>query len=776
MLKNSAAAGAYGGLFSARLSTKAGQALLNAGLCCAFGFLSARALIFGSYAPFGVAAVAAGSGVGSVWLLAGACFGYILPGGAGEAVKYLAAAIAVFALKWLFSGFKSVAGRTFFCGAFASCSLFVTSMAFTVSDGLQLADVGYSLAETLLCGCSVLFMRKALPLLRSPSKIWGLTRQQMICVTVSLCILLLALEGVKAEGVSLGRILGVLAVLVAARYGGEAGGCIAGVAVGIILGLGDRDMSRVLAGYGFGGLLAGVFSPLGRFACAAAFILANMTAGIYLGGLTAVVTGLYEVTIATVVFMLLPERLLCRLSALFAPEVREQAPGRTRETVSQRLLGAAGVLDGISGTLREVNERLSKLNRDDVSAVFTDGTETICRRCGNRMFCWETAYNDTMGAFNDMTVRLRQKGELSREDVPSHFAARCCKLGVVLRAVNRSYAAFLTRKGCEDRADRLRGVLTEQYAGVGALLRDMERELSVDAEKEFLDGGRVRSAFAECGLDASSAVCRISGRGRVTVEAKLPAFGKTRVSRSELAETLSRVCGRKLSEPAVAEEDGSARVTLAEKPELTVRFGQASLAKRGEKLCGDTCESFLDGAGRAVMIMSDGMGCGGQAAVDSGLAAGLMSRMLHAGFSFDTAMKIVNSAMMLRPGDESFATLDIASVDLYTGEAAFLKAGAPATYLRRGGRAERIMESSMPAGILPGTKFAKAEARLRPGDLVLLASDGLVSADDKWLIRELESFSGDNLRGFASRLVQKGKELRGDGHDDDVTVLAAAVR
>ncbi|MDR3552109.1 MAG: SpoIIE family protein phosphatase [Clostridia bacterium] len=774
MSKNHAAAGDLGGLVMSRVDTKVGRAVLHAGLNMVFGLLCSRAVIFGDYAPFGVAAVAAGSGSGSLFMLIGVTLGYLMPAGAQYPAKYIAAAAAVFALKWLFSGFKSFAGRTAANAAFASVCLLVTSMAIVINDGMRPASLVYSLAETLLCGCSVLFLRRAVPLLRTPSKMWGLSQQQLICVTISLCILLLSLEGIGAGGISLGRVLGIIVVLIAARYGREAGGCITGVAVGIIMSLGDKGMVHILAGYGFGGLLTGVFSPLGRFACAAAFILANSMAGLYMGGLSQVVTGLYEVMIATVIFMLLPERLLCRISSVFVPASREQSSERMRTDVSTRLFGAAGVLEEISQTMSELTTHLRRLNRGDVSCVFDEASESVCRHCGMKIFCWETAYNDTMGVFNDMTEKLKSSGELTRDDVPPHFAVRCCKLSDLLRGVNQCYAGYLARKSGDERADRLRGVLSEQYTSIAGLLRDIAGGFSATTQKEFAGGERIRSAFAVCGLDAGSSACRMDSRGRVTVEAQVAASGRGRVSRRELVNTLSGACGRHLGEPSVIAEGGVLKVSLTEKPEFTARFGQASIARSGEQLCGDTCESFLS-SGHAYMIMSDGMGCGGGAAVDSNLTAGLMSRMLHAGFGFDTAMSVVNSAMILKSDEESFATLDIASIDLFTGEAEFFKAGAPPTYLRRSGRVERIAQNSMPAGILQGTKLERSASRLRSGDLVVLLSDGALNGDDAWLVHEMEVFDGSSVRSFAGHLTQKAKELRTDGHEDDITVLAAVI-
>lgn len=101
--------------------------------------------------------------------------------------------------------------------------------------------------------------------------------------------------------------------------------------------------------------------------------------------------------------------------------------------------------------------------------------------------------------------------------------------------------------------------------------------------------------------------------------------------------------------------------------------GSAQLSCTGEKLCGDAFESFQDSSGRLVAVLSDGMGSGGRAAVDGAMAAGLTSHLMQAGFGPDSVLRMVNAALMVKSGDESLATLDIASINLFTGRLESLK-------------------------------------------------------------------------------------------------------
>ena len=110
-------------------------------------------------------------------------------------------------------------------------------------------------------------------------------------------------------------------------------------------------------------------------------------------------------------------------------------------------------------------------------------------------------------------------------------------------------------------------------------------------------------------------------------------------------------------------------------------------------------------------------------------------------------------------------------MDLFSGCVELRKAGAPVTILRQDGQAKRIDAPSLPVGILNDAHFAKADAVLRDGDLVVLLSDGALAAGDDWLCETVEQWQGLSPQDLAEELVAEAVARRSDGHDDDVTVL-----
>ncbi|MDD2956118.1 MAG: SpoIIE family protein phosphatase, partial [Oscillospiraceae bacterium] len=211
-------------------------------------------------------------------------------------------------------------------------------------------------------------------------------------------------------------------------------------------------------------------------------------------------------------------------------------------------------------------------------------------------------------------------------------------------------------------------------------------------------------------------------------------------------------------------------------PYYTLDFGAAQLSRDGARVCGDHFELVREGSGRACAVLSDGMGSGSRAAVDAVMTTGLLRKLLQAGFCFEAALDLLNSALLVKSEDESLSTVDIASLDLYSGEVEFLKAGAAPSYVLRGRGVARVESMSLPAGILQGISFEKSSMTLREGDAAILVSDGAVLAGDSWLAEAIRERAALPAQEMARELAGAAKARAEGLHDDDITVLVCRLK
>ncbi len=192
--------------------------------------------------------------------------------------------------------------------------------------------------------------------------------------------------------------------------------------------------------------------------------------------------------------------------------------------------------------------------------------------------------------------------------------------------------------------------------------------------------------------------------------------------------------------------------------------------------------SFLEKEdGELVLSLSDGMGFGVSACKESELVIDLLERFVEAGFTKDTAIKMLNSAMVIHGEDDQYSTVDISAVNLYTGETSFYKIGASATFIRhKSGNVECLLSTSLPVGVSFEIEIEHAKKQLSDGDFLVMITDGVIeylhTDSPEETLEEIISGIKTNHPGLmAKKILDQVMTYTGGEVKDDMTVLAAAI-
>jgi len=135
----------------------------------------------------------------------------------------------------------------------------------------------------------------------------------------------------------------------------------------------------------------------------------------------------------------------------------------------------------------------------------------------------------------------------------------------------------------------------------------------------------------------------------------------------------------------------------------------------------------------------------------------MLEEFLRSGVSPALAMKLLNSAMLLRDGENwGYATVDLMCMNLFTGEADFYKYGAAPTYVKSGGALKKLRCTSFAPGL-------EQESGKAPDELHM----------HLWLRRLLNDFEDGDMKTLAGSVVRAA--IREYGRGDDMTALAVKV-
>ena len=466
------------------------------------------------------------------------------------------------------------------------------------------------------------------------------------------------------------------------------------------------------------------------------------------------------------------------LRAVFPPPAPPvQAQGMT--SAARRLASVADTLSDIADTVNAVCARQMQPKGETFDFVVEHTARAVCQSCTRRNRCWVRGYATAMDGLYQLKPKLEAAGRVEVEDLPGQLSV-CIHPSDLCTAANHGYALWRSRRQTRARAATLRAALTEQYSALAGALAQLSARLGQAGLPDARRAEKAAQLFAGLGLDALECSATQDLAGRLTVAVTLD---RTKFSDEELAaltEELSRLCRRDLALPEVTHCRTVTMLSFGERPLFEAEFGAASRPARGQSVSGDALEQFCDPGGRAQVLLCDGMGTGRPAAVDGQMAAKLTGQLLRAGFAAESAARLVNVALGLKnAGQESGATLDLLTVDLYSGRAGLFKAGAAPSFLVRGGVPHRLESPSLPMGVVDSLVGRSSTFALDAGDWVALVSDGALADGSDWLMQQLQLCAqlGHTPQQAADAVAEAAARRAGEKQDDiTVAVLRLAKR
>ncbi len=743
--------------------------LVRQALVAVAAFTVTLGKVFDQMQPFGLAFCAAVPSEYLAMTALGSFFGYLATFTAGSGLRYFAALFAIVAIKALLSAITKVASRPVWSGVICLAVTAVTGFVVAANEPVKLF---LSAAEGIISMAATYFISRGIKGLNQKKA--GLRTAELASVLISINLLFLGLMSLSPGNISIGRIFAVAFILIASRYGQTVAGAVSGISAGF-MGAMAAGSAAILPPFAMGGLMAGVFAPCGVYIQVAIYLITSAM-GAAIGGDMKLAVGLIiETVFGAAVSLCVPRGLSARVGRLFSPPVKTVSENGMKKSVTMRLKHAAAALGDVSETVEQVARELGRINSPDFETVISNIEKDACSGCSLCIHCWEQKKNDTIAAILDMIKAVKEARDDITEEAPDEFKGRCIRSGKMATAVQKNYSDYASRIAAESRLSDVRNIVSDQFSGISGMLLDLAAELNRDETFDDLTAAKIASALKNIDICAEECGCRLDKYGRMSVEIIMKPSERLRYSRMQILRAVEACCDRDFEPPVISEVERNVYITLTEKAVITADFGVAQHASAPSGICGDAYNYFNDGRGRVFMVLSDGMGSGGRAAVDGAMASGLISRLLKAGFSYDCALGIVNSAMLFKSIDESLATVDISCIDLFSGRTDLLKAGAAPTIIRRNGKSGRAQSTSLPAGILREVGFDKATVKLYPGDIVVMMSDGAVSEGTEWICAEIDAWRDGNAEALADHIMKCARRRRSDNHDDDITVMAAII-
>ena len=173
-----------------------------------------------------------------------------------------------------------------------------------------------------------------------------------------------------------------------------------------------------------------------------------------------------------------------------------------------------------------------------------------------------------------------------------------------------------------------------------------------------------------------------------------------------------------------------------------------------------------------IYVISDGMGSGKDAKEESSTTLKLLKDIISCGGDIKYSIMMINSLLKAKNRYDTYATLDLVTIDNKTLKSHFSKNGSPCSFVYRGDELIKVDSSSLPIGIIDNVNVFDCEIDLKEDDIIVMFSDGI---DDNQLKMKdiIKKCCGEHPQQIAKLVIDN---LRDKKVNDDTTVMVIKIK
>ncbi len=322
---------------------------------------------------------------------------------------------------------------------------------------------------------------------------------------------------------------------------------------------------------------------------------------------------------------------------------------------------------------------------------------------------------------------------------------------------------------------------------ISSLAGNLEKNIEDEQQKFIIEKEEIIKIAKEKKIDIQDLHIKKEKTGRYIVTVYIDACQNSDEKRGCSVEIMEKILSKVLDDKIVMQKsscgfkkEASLCVnTYASEDRYMLQLGITKKNKDGSMVSGDTSLSIKLDDGKYLLAISDGMGTGPKARKASSIAIKMLQRLLASGFDKDTSLELINSSISAGTEEDTFATLDIAILDLYSGNIEFIKNAACPTYIKEKKEVQIIKALSLPAGILENINLVVYDKDIEDGNILVMCSDGIMESNTEYQNKELwvrdilEELETDNVQKIADIITKEAIDNDYGVVKDDMTIIVA---
>ncbi|MBT2761451.1 stage II sporulation protein E [Paenibacillus sp. ISL-20] len=756
------------------------------------GFLLGRAMILGELSPFAIAYFA---------VIAFMRRDYLLPVGAAIVAGSL---FASFPVAWMVPAeilifYFMMRGLETYDRAelsYAPLMVFVSTFfvnLFSVLIGPSITWYSMMMLtlNAVLSFVLTLVFIQAIPVLTLRKKTHALRNEEILCIIILLASVMTGAVGWTIQSLSVEHVLSRYLILLFALVGGAPLGASVGVVTGLILSLANISAFSQMSLLAFSGMLAGMLKEGKKGGVSLGMLLGATILSIYFSNPGEVMISTWETCAAIVLFLITPKSVMQAIGK-YVPGTQDHTRSqheyakRVRDLTADRVTQFSRVFRQLSQSFGQTSGVIQPPGKqtEEMNHFMNAVAEGSCATCYKRNQCWDMKFYQTYKYMTDMMTSIEENPEMEADDLPPEWSRICAKKEEVLGILKQQYHLYQHDMQWKRQIYDSRHLVAEQLSGVSQVMEDLAREIKRESQTMHIQEEQIREALQQLGLSVQGIDIISLDSGQVEIEIVHAYTRGYDECRKIIGPLLSDILGEHIAvmeETLIHPRDGLATVRFGSAKTYEIMTGVAAAAKGGDILSGDSFSTVELGNGTFAVALSDGMGNGERARLESSSALNILEQLLQSGMDEKLAIKSVNSILMLRSPDEIYATVDMALIDQYTAQTTFMKIGSTPSFIKRGNDVIPVSASNLPIGIIQDIEVDLVSLQLQAGDVLIMMTDGIYDAPgyavnkELWMKRMIQEVNSEDPQEIADCLLEKVIRYQQNQIHDDMTVVVGRV-
>lgn len=435
----------------------------------------------------------------------------------------------------------------------------------------------------------------------------------------------------------------------------------------------------------------------------------------------------------------------------------------------------------LAETFREMPTKKERLSEEEVQEIFREVESHLCRKCEYWGECWKKEYYQTYRMLYEMLIAAEEEGEIEGAEKTEGFQKRCLYVDEMLEEMTQLFYRAKLNLMWSNRMLENRSLIASQLYETARLMDGLATRIySVEGPDEW------QKQQIKLKLKMKKVQVRdilVQNQEHKKIYLTMRTVRGSCISTREVAGVLTEVCRREIIPAPESKRIVNKEYSTVLFVEDTIYYmlnGVARVTRDGEIISGDNFTFLTKDNGQVIMSLCDGMGSGIGASKESETVIELLEQFLDAGFGMETAVRMINSVMVLREDEAIFSTIDLCAVDLYTGVCELLKIGASTTFIRRGDQIETIRSTSLPVGVIQNVDYEHTQKKLHSGDFIVMVSDGVLDAmpsgrAESMMEECILQSQTMNAKELAQELLEYVLRERDHRAEDDMTILVGTI-